>query len=170
MKTRMAQAAAGRLLLENPDGMTRGQITKKLGLKPRAWQSIKKHPMFKQHPDNTASKGRGTRWIVDRKLLVDEYGLDNDGVKLTHEQRAKHIVNARKLNKAKTVPESFADMVPTTADVFTSPPPTAPISNLSKWMPVDLDATPAGKRVTIVIDGVNIDMDIAGSVTFTING
>jgi len=45
LKTRMGMEAAGRLLLNNPRGMYRGEIMSALGLKNGAWQSISKHPM-----------------------------------------------------------------------------------------------------------------------------
>lgn len=152
LKTQMAQAAAGRLLLEHPNGLYRGEITKRLGLNTRTWQSIKKHPMFKKHPDNANQTKGKTRWIVDRKMFVEEYGVTD--TKLTHEQRAGHIVNARKMKKAdeeKPATEAaLADMIVATPP-YGSPPFKMP------------------RRVILSVNGVSIRMDIDGSVSFTIS-
>lgn len=168
MKTKIAQAAAGRLLLKHPDGLTRAEATKKLGLAPRRWQSIIKHPMFMKHPESR--KGRGTRWIVDRKVMEKEYDLSPDETNktLTKKQRAGHLKNALNTKKSQKAAETPAerlqrfyeankpkDLDSNIVDFFTGSPPYSPNKP---------------RRVTLTIDGVNIDMDITGQVSFTIRG
>ena len=159
MKTKLAQEAAGRLLLEHPEGLTRVQAVKKLGLSPRRWQSIIKHPMFMQHPENSSRKGRGTRWIVDRKMLEEAYGENKypeppiKEATSTPEKRESVDETLKRFYEANKPKDADTNIV----DFFTGSPPYSP-------------SFKASRRVTITVDGVSIDMDISGSVSFTING
>lgn len=166
----MAQSAASRLLLENPNGMTRNEVITKLGLKKGAWQSIVKHPMFMKHPDSPI-KGRGTRWIVDRKLVEKEYELSPEELSknLTFEQRAGNIRNSRRLHKKKATDDKTTD--DKLRDFYESNKPKDKDTNIVDFFTGSPPFKPStSRRVTLTIDGVNIDMDISGSVSFTIRG
>jgi len=151
LKTRMGMEAAGRLLLNNPRGMYRGEIMSALGLKNGAWQSISKHPMFKKHPSASPTAKR-VRWVVDEALFEESYGNPEpmeivDPVEDTTDDKLQRFYEANAPKDTNIV------------DFFVGSPPFSPV-----------ETTTDGSTVSIVINGTTIDMNVKGEVSFTIRG
>lgn len=162
LKTRIGIQMAGALLLDNPDGLYRSQIVKKLGLQSRAWQSISKADIFSKHPDSSP-KAKKVKWIVDAPLYRRRY--------MTHQERADAIISKtpRKPldgmedepkptveNKLKKFHDANAPDGVGLVDFFTGSPP--------------YKTADAGQIVSLTIGQTHIEMNIKGSVSFTIRG
>lgn len=165
LKTRIGIQAAGALLLNNPDGLYRSQIVKKLGLNKRAWQSIQKADIFSKHPDSSP-KAKKVKWVVDAPVYRRRY--------MTHQQRADAIIAKSEPRqpldgmepdkpKAASDEDKFIEFHKANApegvglvDFFTGSPP--------------YKTADAGQVVSLTIGQTHLEMTINGSVSFTIRG
>ena len=166
LKTRVGINAAGRLLLDHPEGLYRSQIVKKLGLEKRSWQSISKDDVFQKHPDSKP-KAKKVKWIVDAPVFRRRY--------MTHTERADAIRESRKALKPRKPLDGMEDELPET-----------PASKLLKFHEKNapegvglidfLSGSPpyktadAGQVVKLTIGSTQLEMTINGSVSFTIRG
>lgn len=157
LKTRIGIQTAGALLLDNPDGLYRSQIVKKLGLQSRAWQSISKADIFKKHPDSSP-KAKRVKWIVDAPLYRQRYAGS-----LTRQETPRKPLDGMEdepkptvENKLKKFHDANAPDGVGLVDFFTGSPP--------------YKTADAGQIVSLTIGLTQIEMTVRGSVSFTIRG